>query len=253
MRLKRCTLHERRQTQFHMSSLNSLNLAGVGELALSAMVKLYQKQMVVPLSAERLSAASSVEPVQLLLVLGSWGQGQEEDGAGEKWVLTFPDKLYPECSFQLQLSSVCVCTCVCTHCTSLFMFVCACATVCAIRVYVCVAVDVGAFPVGKSASRILAQGFLPIRTWRREQMELSEVYSQLRVPCLSPTTTHPHTHTPPPPTNTPLYSPHAPQPAVRGFCNFIKATGHSFMVEPQTMIPWEVVSWSHVQLTQYAI
>lgn len=67
-----------------MSSLNSLNLAGVGELALSAMVKLHQKQMVVPLSAERLSAASSVEPVQLLLVLGSRGQGQEEDGAGEK-------------------------------------------------------------------------------------------------------------------------------------------------------------------------
>lgn len=47
-----------------MSSLNGLNLPCVGELAVSTMVKLHQKQMVVPLSVERLNVASRVDSRQ---------------------------------------------------------------------------------------------------------------------------------------------------------------------------------------------
>lgn len=103
-----------------------------------------------------------------------------------------------------------LCDCVCT------VHLCLCLSVlCHCVKHTCVSVCVCAFPV------LEAKGFLPIRTWRREQMELSEVYSQLS-PLLKPCYQTP-THSPLPP----LYP---PQPAVHSLCNLIKATGLYFMV-----------------------
>lgn len=67
-----------------MSSLNSLNLACAGELALSTMAKLHQKQSVVPLSVEKLNISSRAESLQYRWAPGPQGQGQEEDGAARK-------------------------------------------------------------------------------------------------------------------------------------------------------------------------
>ena len=75
---------------------------------------------------------------------------------------------------------------------------------CACVYRVCVCVYACPFPGGESASRILARGFLPIRTWRREQMELSEVCSRFGVPLPPHPRPHPRTLNPslPPSTST---------------------------------------------------
>lgn len=104
--------------------------------------------------------------------------------------------------------------CVCAQCIHQSLWFCACVTVYE---------SLCALPLRVAANRILAQGFLPITTWQREQMGFSEECSQLRVLCFSPATSSP--------TSPPLEPLHPPQPAVHGFCNFIKAPDHSFIVK----------------------
>lgn len=86
------------------------------------------------------------------------------------------------------------------------------------------------FPV-EAVSRMLAEGFLPIRTWQNEQMGFSEVRSQLREPCFR-TTTISH------PASAPFQPLHPPQPAVHSLYSLMKASDHIFMVKPLHQIPW---------------
>lgn len=101
----------------------------------------------------------------------------------EKWVLTFSDKPYPECSFQLQLWSVCVYMCV--HCTCVFMFV---AAVAGVTVYgilyawVCVC----------NSSRRGSQQALGMGIPAHQDSTRGTDGALWGVPCFSPATSSPH-------------------------------------------------------------
>lgn len=91
--------------------------------------------------------------------------------------------------------------------------------------------DLCVFPV-EVVSRILAEGFLPIRTWQSEQMGFSEVFSQLWDPCFRSTTI---SHL----ASAPFQPLHPPQPAVQSLYSLkIKARDHIFMVKPLRQIRW---------------
>lgn len=183
MRLKRCSLHKRWQTEFRMSSLNSLNLACVGELVVSTMEKLHQKQMVVSLSVERLNVASSAESLQYCWC---WGQEVKDETKMEPEKNDFLHSLTSHILSAIFNYSCRVFVCVLCICVYVCLSLCHCVQ------RTCISVC--AFPV-EATSRILAWGLLPIRTWRSEQMDLSEVCSQLGVPCFKPaTSTPPHSH-----------------------------------------------------------
>lgn len=80
------------------------------------------------------------------------------------------------------------------------------------------------FPA-EAVSRILAEGFLPIRNWQREQMGFSEVCSQLWDPCFR-TTTISH------PAFAPFQPLQPPRPAVHSLYSLMKASDQIFMVKP---------------------
>lgn len=219
MRLKHCSLHKRWQTEFRVSSLNRLNLARVGELALSTMVKLHQKQTVVPLSVERLNVASSA---QSLKHCWCWGQEVKDKRRMELEKNEFLHSLtsrimsaifnYSRRVFVCSLY-VCVYVCLCLCCHVWHTCVC-----------VCISSRRGSQQdpgTGIPAHQDLTKG---------TDGALWGVLSA-RSPLLQPC----HLNSTPPPLR-PL---HPPQPAVRGLWNFIKAPGHSIMVKPQTRIPWE--------------
>lgn len=152
MRLKRCSLHKR--WQFRMLSLNSLNLAHVGKLALSTMVKLHQKQMVVP---------PSTESLQYHCCRGQEVKDKRRTELEKNSLLRSLTWHILSAIFNYNCRVFACALCICVHVCLNFSH---CVRHTCMSVY--------AFPVGEAASRILAQVFLPIRTWRSEQMDLSE-------------------------------------------------------------------------------
>lgn len=82
----------------------------------------------------------------------------------------------------------------------------------------------------EAVSGMLAEGFLPIRTWQREQMGSSEVCPQLWDPCFSSSTiSHPAV--------APFQPLQPPWPAVRSLYSLIKASDHVFMLKPLRQTP----------------
>lgn len=109
------------QTEFPVSSLKSLNLACLGELALSTMIYSSCIKSRWLLSVGRLNAASCVESRQYCWPPRSQGQGLEEDGAGRK-ISSYI--LWQAISWmQFSLTGVeCLCASVCTIYISLYGF-----------------------------------------------------------------------------------------------------------------------------------
>lgn len=141
-----------------MSPLNSLNLALSGELASNTTVKLHRKETVCSVVCR--GAEHCLPGGVTGGVAGPKVTGSRARGGWSGWKNHFLHPLtcrLPSTVFNYSCS-VCVCACVC---------------VLYIPVYVCwglchcvwhTDVSVCAYPVGGAASRILARGFLPIRT-----------------------------------------------------------------------------------------
>lgn len=229
MRLKRCSLHERWQTEFRVSSLNSLNLARVGELALSTMVKPRREQMVIPSSVERLNVSSSVES---LWYLWPWGQQVKDKRRMERKKNEFLHFLTSHILSGVFNYScrVFVCVWVCVLYICVYVCLCSC---------VCVASRRGSRQdpgTGFPAHQDLTKG---------TDGALWGVLSARSLPAFGPATSPPHPS-----------HPHPPQPAVHGLCNFIKAPGHSFMVKPWPRGPLRIWvsrnAWPHVRVMQSA-
>lgn len=155
--------------------------------------------MVAHLPVERPNGASCVDSVQGCRPKRSQGQGLMSYGA------VWKNSHILNSIFKERLNGF-LCLCLCEHKST----------------YV--------FPVGVAANRILAQGFLSIRFWQKEQMGFSEVCFQLRVPSAAALL-------PRPPASPPLQPLYPPRPAVRAaFCNFIKAP-------PIILLRWRQKLW----------
>lgn len=168
--------------------------------------------MVARLPVERPNATSYVDSVQCCRPKRSQGQGLKSYGA--VWKNSSLHSHILNSIFKEHLNGF-LCLCLCEHKST------------------CV------FPVGVAANRILAQGFLSIRFWQKEQMGFSEVCFQLRVPSAAALL-------PQPPTSPRLQPLYPPRPAVRAaFCNFIKAPDHSFTVKAKARDLLKMcVSWN---------
>lgn len=157
--------------------------------------------------------------------LRSEGQGLKEDVAGRK----ISSYIVWQAISSMHFSHRCVCLRVslCAVSTSIY---CLCVTV---YVRQCV------FPAGVAASRILAQGFLSIGTWQREQMGFSEVCLQLIVPCFSTAPKHHQRHHISIPPATPSTTASCAWPE-----QFHQSTWSFFYGNAQHRFPWESVSWN---------